>query len=1174
MAKYDSIPVTNVGNFSSVPISATEEKFNTVAAKTDALNSKFSAVQAPGLDQFEGPDYLAATKRASVAFEKFDKEMLDMQLRYQLQNIQNGYSDVDAFMGDEFARSGLGYLVNQAGSLVSGSGYLINTIASSPQAMLEVGEHLFPGGKAPDTVSEQLASGDIIRPFFKALDLGGDAVESFLSKFNNDTDVVRTHEELVQAFEDGSGFVDVFSRMAQVTANNADQIPAVIGQSLPMMFALAARGSVGATAYLGMTNQYAAEALDKFKLKNGKDPSPKETALIYAGAVVSATVETVESRFLLGKVFKNKAAVSAKRRALGIAVAPVTGAVAEGIQEGTAAAITEITSSADPLAALTDSETYKDPAAQTFLGAGAGAGIKVASETAPASAGATLKVAADATEKVAQGASSLAAKVSTDPAKRMEQARNEGNAYKFVQSAIDIDLTEFETSEQRNAHLADIFEALQAIDISELSAEQVTDVQTKVASLAQEAGRLNDIQNNRQTLKDAEAVLAENAENIEAVKRVVEGIQEGETISESTVASIKGSSTFTRINPADQELVNAYDEYQKTEQDLAQSKTLFEVAQDIASGNKGDRFLGIEDQRRIVQEAIGQGDYAKAEKALNQIANLRERLLTKLREPNPRADASKGIDDTHAPVFVNQVAKEINALTNAMRLLDTVTLKNFGQSPLSETDLATPDIQVFKRGKFTEETTASPTKGTREKVKQQAKSVEPKKDFTTKQDTAAKAKEITAKVRQITAKNERKGKAYKKELDSIRDNFRSGKVDIDTTFKRLRSMERRLNADFKALVNPEPAKKPESKKGAVETDPEELNGTAFKDYPLAKKILDRVPEKLQALVPTIVFGSSEATFAGRAMYEARRILVNPIITVKNSPNRHFKGLSLEEQMSWVITHEFGHFLDHYTGFTLSEESSVSIKDIGDIYEASTDEKFKDRFSLIFDPDGHYYNASETSKQHETVAQLVAWYLNDPKSFKKIAPDAFNTIKQYVNMLEVNPDDTVSEQTDQEGVENTGSEQQEAVQEPNESSSEEVSTEQIIDSASESTRLTKEINSQEEVTGEGDAPTQVGGKPSTLEATDDAIDPAPPETITPQEFNEQTVIPLKEVEGFQDFLDIEYTPTTQGKLAKGLDKDIVLADGSTISGITYRTQIDKARNMLRALQEVMRTTCDK
>lgn len=211
MAKYDSAPLPTIDdNFGVTPTSPIDTKYARVAAKADILNDKYQAVPVSGLEEFEGEGHLSATKRAKRAFEAFDKEMLDMQIRQQEAALR-GFTDEAAFMSDEFSRTAAGNIINTGGAIITGTGWFTDIIASAPANTLEGAENIvrssgidttgIPGMQATADALETYINKPFIRPFFQALDIGGDVINSFTDKFHNDSETQRTHHELVRSEE-------------------------------------------------------------------------------------------------------------------------------------------------------------------------------------------------------------------------------------------------------------------------------------------------------------------------------------------------------------------------------------------------------------------------------------------------------------------------------------------------------------------------------------------------------------------------------------------------------------------------------------------------------------------------------------------------------------------------------------------------------------------------------------------------------------------------------------------------------------------------------------------------------------------------------------------------------------------------------------------------------------
>ena len=700
MPLYDSTPIPSIDDsFELTPISPIDEKRQFVAAKAQALDDTFRLTPIEGLEKFEGPDYLSATRRAEESIERFNQDMLALETQYQEDLLRKGYSDPNAFMDDAFSRTTAGKFINTGGALISGAGWLVNTIASSPQAILEAGEAFTDGTGTPSenllVQAAETTSASLVRPLFRALDIGGDVIESFTSKFYNTSELQRVQAELEQDYDDNTGATNIALEMGSTIANNPAIVPQVIAQSLPMMYALAARGSIFAATYLGMVNSYAKEATDKFKvLHKGREPTLEEAAIIYSGAVVSTTVETVESRFLLGKLAKTKVKPTLKNRALGTAIAAPAGAVAEFGQEFQAGYIGEVTAR-QTMESLTSDEVLRPSVVQGALGAGAGAGIKTATEVLPGAAGLSL-------EGIDKGIDALADRVNKRVALNTERATTTAEQDKdYLRAAevgLQVDITQIPTHEERVAHVKRIEEnldkALEQVesDTANLSTEEAENtlsvireqkqrsaalIQGVIDLRQQELGevRLSDVE---QAVKDQEATLESTQK---AVSTVVNAIESGQTVPERIVTSVRGSTFFNDLPPTQQETIKLYEETQKS---------LSDVAKDIAEGNREDRFLGIKQHTQNINKAIQLKDKPAAQKTLNQLVNFRKALVTKLENPSKDKQGKVYGNGRHQSSFVNQLQGEIQTLTNTIKLLSRGVETAFGEALLSTDQIETP----------------------------------------------------------------------------------------------------------------------------------------------------------------------------------------------------------------------------------------------------------------------------------------------------------------------------------------------------------------------------------------------------------------------------------------------------------------------------------------------------
>ena len=709
MSRFDSTPVPPIDNsFRLTPVSPIDAKHNLVTAKAERIDDTFRLTPIEGLEKFEGPDYLSATRKAEQAIEQFNQDMLALETRYQEDLLRKGYSDPNAFMSDEFSRTTAGQFVNTAGALISGAGWLVNSIASSPQAMLEAGEAFRDETGEPSTnllvQAAELTSSSLVRPFFRALDISGDVIESFTSKFYNTSELQRLQNELAQDYDDNTGATNIALEMGSTILSNPELIPQVIAQSLPTMYALSARGSVFAATYLGMVNSKAKEATDKFKLlHNGKTPTAEEAAIIYAGAAVSTTVETIESRFLLGKLAKTKLKPTFKARALGIATAPPKGIAAEVFEEGQATYIGEVTAR-QTLESLTSDETLRETSVSAALGGAAGGAIKTATTTLPGTAGLSL-------EGVDKGLNVLADKVNKRVALNTERATATAEAeedyLRAVEVGLQVDITQIKDPQARIDHLTRIdenitkageqLEAAKAnlsVEEANIFKNQLDEYNDRFFTLV---GQLSDIQQKEKQevrLSDVERIIKDQETTLEqtqeVVNTVVNAIQSGETVSERTITSIRGSNFFDSLSTEQKETIKLYEETQKS---------LGDVAKDIVEGNKKDQFLGIKQHTQNINKAIQLKNKPAAQKTLDQLVNFRKAIIAKLEQPSKNKKGEIYGTGRHQQSFINQLQGEIQALTNTIKLLSKGVENTFGEALLTTDQIETPKYEIYQPGK-------------------------------------------------------------------------------------------------------------------------------------------------------------------------------------------------------------------------------------------------------------------------------------------------------------------------------------------------------------------------------------------------------------------------------------------------------------------------------------------
>ena len=822
--------------------SAIDDKYQSVSnAAVDKYNN-FQPTAIPGLDNLLGDDF-SATKKARVALDKFDQDMLNLQIRQQEDMLRKGYSDPNAIMSDEFARTGLGYLLNTAGAVASGIGTLVNDVASAPHNLIQSTKSIDTGlnqayPKTSNTILSLLnpINKGVVEPFFEVLSVGGDVIESFTDKLHNDAELQRLQAEVGQAYDDNTGAVDVLLGMGKAIAlDNPAAIPQVIGQSLPTMYALAARGSLLAATFLGMTTTRVEEATEIFKKTHNRSPNAQELGIIYTGAVASTAVETVESRFLLGKTAKLRAAAQAKANHFGVRTvgAGAAGGLAETSQEGSANYITEVTGR-QTLEGFTNPEALKSTAVSGAIGFAAGAPIKAATTIGQDLQDVDKAIGTVVKKGINKIADRVEQAVTVNADKRKAAAEAEGNITEALEIALEKDITRIPTREERKTHLSELITRLdqaeeQLLSITDPIAskelderlvplrQRVNSIADQIVALAQkEEGK--DIDQAETTLKQEEVT---QEDFTTAVNTVVDSIQRGSNITEDTVSSIRGSIFFKDLPDDHRETV------EKFEQTLKLNKTLEEVNSDILQGNKEDGFIGVNQHKKNIAQAIELNNKAGADKSLNQLLEFRKALVTKLKNPSKQKDAAK-YNGGHSPKFIERVKSEIEAITATLDLANDFVVKAFGSSNLSKEDTKMPTIEVFSPVGATKPTTS--TKPRVEEKASQESSQEPTEAPNKK--VFDKVSTIRKKIVDLAKKDINKASQAKGALLRITKKLDDNEITEAEGLKQLQRVE--------DLLDKELSSKKETKEPKVSTNEEVQKETTIKEEDLLDKELASV----------------------------------------------------------------------------------------------------------------------------------------------------------------------------------------------------------------------------------------------------------------------------------------------------------------------------------------------
>ena len=769
-----------------------------------------------------------------------------------------GYSDPLAFMSDAAASRGAGYVANQAGSVISGIGRLANLVSSAPNAVLSA---LAPVDRElGQFVKDQFPTlNRVLAPSVNALSGGaelllgtadevGNRAQVFGDLFYNNTAAQQLQNEVGLAFDDSTGAATTLVNMAKAVATNPSELPGIIGESLPVMFAMAQGGSLLAGAYFGVVGENIDENTQIYKdTHNGNDPTGQAYEVILAGAVAQATIEMIESRFILGKQARVSSALRRKSNILGVPVPKSVsgfgkGALAEAGEEGSAAFIGEVAGRQDTLTSLTDPLAVKPAAVGAVIGAAAGGTIKGGVEVAPDIAKATKRIVNKAAEVVDE-------KIAVNTEKRIEVATKNNDSIGLAEIGLEKDLTRFNNAEERKAHIlenvahvADARKQLEGLEGKELEKAEarVNEATTKLNTLVTLASELKAAEEQSISVADAQTAIAKNVEKSqEAVTAVIAAIEEGRDVSPSTVKTIRGSALFNELPKIAQEKIQFQDEYNQLNTSRIAGKSLEEVASDINEGNKQEKFIGLKQHKQNVTLAIAASDYKAADTTLTQLKALRQRLADKLSNPSTQPNQPSYATGSHSPGFVNQLTGEINDISTTMRLLDSNVRTAFNKSPLSDTDLVTPTVTPFG---------GTPSKPVKKKKAKKVKKTSPKNGKSLRTKLAKiKDAEVRDKVKAALNKAREQGKPQ--------EAFDKAEKRIDAILKKqeARPAPKEPKIETKAKVEEKPVKsspKPKPtpakpKKSSTEQSELKLEGVNEKVKPFSDRSI--IESKLRNL---------------------------------------------------------------------------------------------------------------------------------------------------------------------------------------------------------------------------------------------------------------------------------------------------------------------------------------
>jgi hypothetical protein len=678
------------------------------------------------------------TLKPAAYTQEYDLPTLEDRLRRVGQPIDQPRTGTPDYMDMKYQASGLEYMANIPGSFIHGVGQLDNAVLTAPQTIVDILDGTGANQAAakfieknyPQYSANFARAGKGVRMATGALDELGNLIEEGTSYFANSDETTALHDKVSRAYDDNSGAVNIAIAMATTVATNPAAIPEIIAQSLPMMAALGKEGSVFALTFTGMVGQRIDDAQEKYQKIHGKLAEGNDFNRIAMGAVAATAIETLESRFLLSKHSKIAKAVKDKtariRGVPGIntAIKTAQGAAAEAFEEGSAEYITQLTGMGKELTLenLLDPESVKEGAVAAAIGGGPGAAIKGGVQVLPD----TAKVAQKGAKKVAEG---IELAVTTNNAKRLKNAQKRGDTLAVLSIGLEKDITKLKDTNERITFLKFLSEqqmkaeeeidAMEANEDKSEAIEELAALDKKLSAATQVFSDLLKKEKEEKTTLEAETIINTEGstaeETIEAVNTIVADIQQGKSVTDKTIAKILGSASFETLSKEDKEVLKLAETVSKAEKktrSVEGSKTMKEVAADIFSGNTKDRFIGTEQQRKIVASAIALGDKKKAVKSLSQLVALRTALVKKLKEPSRGKDGKVYKDGKHSPAFVKQVSSEIESITATLALLNVGVTTAFGGSPLSAEQLAAPTVELYSPDGTVQQTPKAESKAT------------------------------------------------------------------------------------------------------------------------------------------------------------------------------------------------------------------------------------------------------------------------------------------------------------------------------------------------------------------------------------------------------------------------------------------------------------------------------
>jgi len=628
---------------------------------------------------------LGAVPYRSLDLSNVPYNTVDLSNVEDEQVVINNPREFPYYLHDATVQTGLGYLVNTAGSLVSGGGTLLNSVLSFPNIIANA-----VGG-------EESAMNVNMLDFF---DILGDHAQSFTDKFHNPLLTEKFHKDATRAYRDNSGAVDVLIGLGGSIVNNPAALPQVFGQSFATMAAMAKGGSALAMAYAGVFGDRAQQSIDRHKkTHNGLEPDGDDLRNIMIAAGVSAAIETIESKFLFGKLGNVAKAVKSKQTLLGTARNVGKGSTAESVQEYSAEYLTELSGRGDTVTGLLDPALLETPAVNATIGAGVGGGVKAVSGISGG-----VKTAASKTLDKASKAIDKAIETSTT--KRQEKAVASNDFITAAEAAIEKDTSKFTTFEEHKDNLSSVLDLIDkanaGIDAtaegSSKDVDRILELSSKVKILTDIALAVKSAETTGLTPKQAEEVI-NNSKDVSAevseaaVATVVNTLKAGGDVETKTLSSIKGNIFFNDLSTEDKTVVKTYEEARQ------QATSVGEVNKDIVEGDPVKGFLGVKQYKQKVASAIQSQNFKALVKTMQALVSFRDSQVYKLEHP------PKGYKQ-HAAAFEKQLRSEIALIDKHIELFDAQAKASFNKSPLANIAPSKPSEQTDKQSQAKPEKSA------------------------------------------------------------------------------------------------------------------------------------------------------------------------------------------------------------------------------------------------------------------------------------------------------------------------------------------------------------------------------------------------------------------------------------------------------------------------------------